>query len=140
MKPQILFIIVSLALVISIPEALYRSEFTNWMQKHKKSYGHEDFFMRYKIFKKNMDLVSNHDPAVGYKVALNKFADLSVQEFSRLYKGFQKLEIHKDQISSEAVNSTYSSLEVPTSWDWRTRGAVTKVKNQGKINEHQTKK
>eukprot|EP01120_Amphizonella_sp_Union-15-10_P006344 TRINITY_DN201_c0_g1_i11.p1 TRINITY_DN201_c0_g1~~TRINITY_DN201_c0_g1_i11.p1 ORF type:complete len:325 (+),score=71.79 TRINITY_DN201_c0_g1_i11:69-1043(+) len=128
MKAQLLLVLIALALVASIPEALYRSEFTNWMQKHKKTYGHEEFSARYQTFKNNFDFVANHDSSKGFTVALNKFADLSIEEFSSIYNG---LKLNKQYDASKLSTNTQMPVGAPASWDWRNQGVVTGVKNQG---------
>jgi len=56
---------------------------------------------------------------------MNQFADLTTEEFNGLFKGLKKMEF---EIDSVAVVDTSA---LPASVDWRTRGVVTGIKNQG---------
>jgi len=121
---SILVLACILAIAFGITEREYQTQFTSWMQQYQRSYHHEEFRTRYAIWKKNLDFVTAHN-ALGrsYRVGMNKFADLSNDEFNRLYKG----------VNLNVVPSTTQSPRpnVPTSFDWRTKGAVTGVKDQG---------
>jgi len=61
------------------------------------------------------------------KVAMNKFGDLSSQEFGKIYNGLRipANYVHK----SNGFVPKQASL--PDTWDWTQQGAVTQVKNQG---------
>jgi cathepsin L len=105
-------------------ESEYQSAFTFWMQQNQKSYHHEEFLTRYNTFKGNMDFVHNHNKAnKTFTVAMNKFGDLTVKEFSRIYLGTRA------NIVPNVVRSKHAP-HLPTSWDWRKQGAVTPIKNQ----------
>jgi len=56
---------------------------------------------------------------------MNQFGDLSNTEFVRLYMGTHF-------VASERRNTRSVSVpDLPASWDWRTKNAVTPIKNQG---------
>jgi C1A family cysteine protease len=57
--------------------------------------------------------------------AVNKFSDLSPEEFKSMYLGFRP----HAPLNTTVKMSTLS--DVPTTVDWRTKGAVTPVKDQG---------
>jgi len=86
---------------------------------------------RFDIFKENLAYVEtenawNHS----YELEVNKFADLSLEEFTSRYMGMSK----PDRLFGDAPflgYHEYKGEELPTSVDWRTEGAVTPVKNQG---------
>ena len=63
----------------------------------------------------------------GFTTAMNEFGDLSGAEFAAIYNGF--LGLHRPPNGSAFIPA--QNVELPTSVDWRTKGAVTPVKNQG---------
>ena len=77
----------------------------------------------------------NHDAAKeGFEVAINKFADLTPDEFEKL-NGLRPIDTlsaflnDEDADADTAVEETDVILGAPVSVDWRTSGAVTSVKN-----------
>ena len=62
------------------------------MTKHNRNYlTKEEHNARLAIFKQNLDLVRAHDPvASGFKVGINKFSDMSVEEFEKM-QGFKEI-------------------------------------------------
>jgi cathepsin L len=60
---------------------------------------------------------------------MNRFGDLTAEEFKVLYNGMR---INASQIvQSGNVHTHDNRFELPDSVDWRTKGVVTAVKNQG---------
>jgi len=103
-------------------ESEYRTAFLNFMKENGKSYSSDQFVIRYNVFKSNMDFVDAWNAQDYHRVGINKFADLSIDEFSRMYLGMHV-----------QFNATYSyepSVSADTV-DWRTKGAVTPIKDQG---------
>lgn len=110
---------------MAITEKEYRTSFLQFIKDYNKQYSAKEFSGRYATFKKNMDFIEswNSNPEA-HTVGINFLADLTVAEYSALYLG--------TRISKE--NVTYvSSVDAaaPSSVDWRTKGAVTPIKNQG---------
>lgn len=58
---------------------------------------------------------------------INKFADLTNQEFDILYKGY----IPREEEEAETELIPVDTANLPDSVDWRTKSAVTYVKDQG---------
>jgi len=78
---------------------------------------------RFGIFRQNLDFVMAHDSvARGFEVEMNEFADQSIEEFTAWACGMNVTELGAPVAPSE--------LSAPDSWDWRSKGAVTGVKNQ----------
>jgi len=114
--------------VSAISELEYQVAFTQWMRTHGRSYSHDEFHHRYTVFKNNLDFVENHnaDNTKTFKVATNKFADLTSQEFGKLYNGL------KPKTSTNGQPQVVDpSFVAPASVDWVAKGAVTAIKNQG---------
>ncbi|XP_044461568.1 senescence-specific cysteine protease SAG12-like [Mangifera indica] len=106
-----------------------------WMAQHGRLYKDaQEKERRYTIFKNNLEYIENFNNGVdrGYKLAINKFADLTNKEFRGLYTGYQR-KISKAVATSKDKSFAYVNLTgLPTNWNWREKGAVTPVKDQGR--------
>jgi cathepsin L len=130
MKAIIVLCLLFAGALAASSEAQYRAAFLDWMQINQRSYSHVEFSHRYEIFKKNMDYINDWNAqGESYTLALNKFADLTNAEFNKLYMGMH-VDVEKDD-SHITHEVTRISSEAPTSVDWRTKGVVTPVKDQG---------
>ena len=63
-----------------------------------------------------------------YRLAINQFADITTEEFAQKMNGFRS-ELKK---ASQNVFVDIVS-DLPPTVDWRTKGVVTPVKNQGNV-------
>jgi len=105
----------------------YDMHFHSWMIDHGKNYStpaEREF--RYKIFVKNLIKVLTHKNP-DYKIGLNQFSDMTLDELKIKYMGYRRM----SEPSLSAVFLETGINQAPTNWDWRTKGAVTPVKNQG---------
>ena len=101
-------------------------EFMKFLSKYGKSYGtKEEFEFRSKLFKQNLSKVAMNNARndVTYRLGLNKFADYTEAEYKRLL-GFRPKPkgINKIRVLGAPKNDGI---------DWRQKGAVTPVKDQG---------
>jgi len=114
-------------------EIIYFKAFLQFIQKYEKKYDHDIFERKYLIFKENYDIIENWNNKSPNKVfGINKFADMTQADFRKNYlmpKGIIKPET-RGQISSEKLLQPKSTLTAPDNFDWRTKGAITPVKNQ----------
>lgn len=104
--------------------------FESWMSKHSKTYRSvEEKLHRFEIFLDNLKHIDETNKKVSsYWLGLNEFADLSHEEFKSKYLGL-RVEFPRKRSSR---GFSYRDVEdLPESVDWRTKGAVTPVKNQG---------
>lgn len=107
-------------------EKEYQNSFVNWMQLHQKSYRHDEFQDRYRVFKDNMAFVANFQGS--HQVALNQFADLTNEEYQRLYLGVLN---QPRTLSTPSTPLKELADPLPDAFNWNDKGAVTPVKNQG---------
>ena len=65
--------------------------FEGWRSKHAKAYStSEERSYRLGIFYKNYLKVKNHDKTRRYTIGLNKFADMSKEEFRVKHMGYKR--------------------------------------------------
>ncbi|KNA18262.1 hypothetical protein SOVF_072600 [Spinacia oleracea] len=105
--------------------------FVSWMSKHLKIYNSlEEKLIRFEAFKDNLKHIDERNKRVSsYWLGLNEFADLTHKEFKNKYLGLKVAE-NRNVDSSE--DFTYRDVtNIPKSVDWRKKGAVAPVKNQG---------
>lgn len=106
--------------------------FGRWKEKHRKVYKHaEEAERRFENFKRNLKYVLEKNNAKrrspsSHRVGLNRFADLSNEEFRKVYMSNVKKPINK-----RSMQGRMQSCEAPSALDWRKRGVVTAVKDQG---------
>jgi len=112
-------------------EGQYQWLFTKWVQQHNKQYEHDDFFYRFTVWKNNFDAINafnaNSNNA-SYTLAINHLGDLSSSEFKQYYLGYKP--VRRSYIRSQNVADVADRVDLPTSVDWRTKGAVTPIKDQ----------
>ncbi|KAI3834203.1 hypothetical protein MKX03_030010 [Papaver bracteatum] len=108
--------------------------YESWLIKHGKVYnalGEKE--RRFEIFKDNLKFIDEHNSQIGlsYKVGLNKFADLTNDEYRKMYLG-TKIDSKRSLYSPKSDRySVCDGDDLPDSIDWRTKGAVAPVKDQG---------
>ncbi|PIN14681.1 Cysteine proteinase Cathepsin F [Handroanthus impetiginosus] len=106
--------------------------FESWIDKHGKKYKDlEEKLHRFEIFKDNLKHIDERNKVISnYWLGLNEFADMSHDEFKKMYLGLKTDQLPKRNESPEEFK--YRDFEnLPKSVDWRKKGAVTRVKNQG---------
>ncbi|KAI3737152.1 hypothetical protein L2E82_27147 [Cichorium intybus] len=105
--------------------------YESWLVKHGKSYnalGEKE--KRFEIFKDNLRYIEEHNSGNhSYKLGLNKFADLTNEEYRSGFAGA----IPKRKFNNVRSNrySPRHGDALPDFVDWRSKGAVAAVKTQG---------
>ncbi|XVF01046.1 hypothetical protein REPUB_Repub04eG0053900 [Reevesia pubescens] len=98
-------------------------------KRFKKSYGlQEEHDYRFKIFQANLRRAAHYqklDPSASHGVT--QFSDLTPGEFRKSYLGLRRLRLPKDATEAPILPTD----NLPEDFDWREKGAVTPVKNQG---------
>ncbi|OMO65328.1 hypothetical protein COLO4_31319 [Corchorus olitorius] len=117
-----------------LDEAVIAVKYKQWMAQHGRTYEmKEEENMRFEIFKSNLEYIENFNKMGNqtYKLSLNEFADLTNEEFLASYAGY-KMFPSTSSVSTNSNRFRYKNLtKVPASIDWRQKGAVTPIKDQG---------
>jgi len=112
-----------------LPEDEYQSLFKEWALQYSKEYDAGEMFVRYGIFKENVNTIRAHNEMNhSYTLGLNEFADLTWDEFKANRKGLVMPSERK--LRSVEMATFDDTVEVPGEIDWVAKGAVTPVKNQ----------
>lgn len=111
-----------------------------WMTGFGRSYKDaEEKAHRFKIFKANAAFIDtfNAGENCSHTLAINEFADLTHEEFMSTRTGAM-VGMESLRTSSAFMYAEADDDDIPDSVDWRARGAVTQVKNQGQCGKSKT--
>lgn len=144
----LLFLLLALlASSIAVVVAAERSEeeikllYEGWLVRHGKTYnglGEKD--RRFEIFKDNLRYIDEHNREENkhsFQLGLNRFADLTNEEFRSMYLGV-KPGVQRPKRLNRAPSDRYrlgEGEDLPEAVDWREKGAVAAVKDQGSCGE-----
>ncbi|KVH89484.1 Cysteine peptidase, cysteine active site-containing protein, partial [Cynara cardunculus var. scolymus] len=116
--------------------------YQQWMAEHGRVYtNNEEQQLRFQVFKDNVALIDAHNgnPDKSFTLAINKFADLTSDEFHASRNGYKRPPsrafsglYRNTDVSAVSGSYRYANVSaVPGEVDWRKEGAVTPVKDQG---------
>jgi len=112
-------------ILLALVAVAFADPFVDFMQQFNKVYPAEELAMRHAIFHDNLRVIEETNAQnLSYTLGVNEFTDLSWDEF--------KVRLMAPQHCS-ATEGSYKPKGVSNdpSVDWRTKGVVTPVKNQG---------
>jgi len=101
--------------------------FYQFISTHNKTYDEATFNTRFPIFVENYKFIHqmNQNDNLTFSLGVNKFADLTSDEFKNLHLGLQRSNSSKCGVFAD------NGSEAPDSIDWRLKNALTPVKDQG---------
>ena len=114
--------------------------YRSFLDKYNKSYTtYNEYWQRYFIFQNNSKYIHYKNSLnLSYKLGINFYADMTFEEFSSRYKGYnmspkyyKKLK-NKDFVYHKLTIPYYNSYSFHNQYvDWRAENLVTPVKDQG---------
>jgi len=132
-----LFLLVSLCVIstlsVRVPNSAYNEHWETFKTTYNKNYeSYPEEAMRRFIFEDNHQFIESHNRRtdVDFSLGVNQFADLSNREFRKRFNGYRppKNVVSKPDFVFEGAEG---DTDVPDSIDWRDKGYVTEIKDQG---------
>ncbi|XP_063728288.1 procathepsin L-like [Symsagittifera roscoffensis] len=120
-------------------ESEFKDEFEDWKRLFKKEYkSFEEEITRFSIWLSNLRYVNQHNLEASlnkssFTTALNEYSDLSIYDVRSTMNGYKyqkKLQMTEKPSGAKMFTKPAES-KAPESIDWREKGYVTPVKNQG---------
>lgn len=104
-------------------------DFLDFVDKYDKQYEHFEFLQRFENFIDNVERIRHHE--FDFELGINQFADLTEKEFKDyVSSGGYYADDHVGK-TQNCMSFEGSTSYVPAEIDWRTKNAVTPVKDQG---------
>ncbi|KAK7291085.1 hypothetical protein RIF29_05966 [Crotalaria pallida] len=108
--------------------------YEEWLVKHGKLNSNNDVDekqKRFEIFKDNLRFIDEHNSVDRpYKLGLNRFADMTNEEYRAKFLGTKNRKFNRLRNPSNRYAPRVGD-ELPDAVDWRKKGAVVGIKDQG---------
>ncbi|KAK8913935.1 Oryzain alpha chain [Platanthera zijinensis] len=141
----VLLLLLAAVIFTCIPEpaAADRSEeeirllYEGWLLEHRRPVNAlSDKESRFQVFRDNLKYIDDHNAAAdagehAFRLGLNRFADLTNEEYRAKFLGYRSAGRNRRLSASRSGGDTVrSGKSLPSSIDWREKGAVVPVKDQ----------
>ncbi|XP_052584110.1 procathepsin L [Peromyscus californicus insignis] len=133
MNLLLLLALLCLGTALGIPKfnQTFDAQWHQWKSTHRRLYGTNEEEWRRAVWEKNMKMIQLHNGEYsegkhGFTMEMNAFGDMTNEEFRQLVNGYKHQKHRKGKVFQEPL-----LLQVPKSVDWRDKGCVTPIKNQG---------
>jgi C1A family cysteine protease len=112
-----------------------------WMAKYGRVYGDAaEKARRFEVFSANVAFIESVNAGNDkFWLEANQFADLTDDEFRATRTGYKPAGAGKARRTTGFRYANVSLDDVPDSVDWRTKGAVTPIKDQGECGKNSCK-
>jgi cathepsin L len=107
--------------------------FVDYVNDFSREYSYKESIDRQRIFEKNLNEIKTHnnDPSFTWKMGVNHFTDQTDEEFKLLLGLNKPLLYLQKQLYNGPIYKSLSSFAPPASVDWRDKGIISAVKDQG---------
>jgi C1A family cysteine protease len=120
---------VALFVGLGLVSGAIQEEFVAYVKEYNKVYTADELFTRFQNFKDNKKIIDDHNAkGLSWEMGVNQFTDLTQQEFSDTYLGY--IPRQNDYLRSKNLHVRPQGQVLADTLDWRTKGAVTPVKDQ----------
>ncbi|XP_042858750.1 cathepsin L-like [Penaeus japonicus] len=123
--------VLACVVAVSVASPSLRQQWHNFKAEHGRHYASvEEERYRLSVFEQNQQFIDEHNARfendeVTFTLKMNQFGDMTSEEFSATMNGFLNVPSRRPVAILEADDET-----LPEKVDWRTKGAVTPVKDQ----------
>ena len=125
-KFLIVFVFALVASNMDVDTIMFQ-QFQKFIKKYHKRYASiNEYLARFEVFKRNVMAAFTENAS--YQTGITKFSDLTQQEFAKTY-----LNLNYDAMAVANFNPYVVQVKnaAPDAWDWREKGYVSPVKDQG---------
>ncbi|XP_036597809.1 cathepsin L1-like [Trichosurus vulpecula] len=111
------------------------AKWEQWKLQHRRTYGGKEHNWRRATWEKNLRMIEMHNLEYSagnrsFRLEMNKFGDMTNEEFRQVMNGFTQKRFQGKTKGTLFHEPLFE--QIPESVDWRGKGYVTPVKNQGR--------
>lgn len=129
MKRLLIILLFALAICNTEIDEVMFEQFKKFIKKYNKKYNSvNEFLERFEVFQKNVrETLKETNDIPSFQTGITKFSDLTKEEFTKKY-----LNLNFDALSMGNYEPYIAKVSnAPPEFDWRDKGYVTPVKEQG---------